>query len=182
MVAHPALLVSQKIPVDEDAILTYLPNLVEAVPGEFNATPFLMAHNISFHKIQAHAALHIWPHSIKISPGQLDYYDIPNFIFCNSKILSQKCPSEPYSEENEASLLVMENCLFDHLQDSMTMQSRAIYEMLHHVFEDNIFELASNSKGNTELLYNRCPENNTAEKPNPNYASDSKENTKTFFS
>jgi hypothetical protein len=40
MVAHPALLVPQKIPVDEDEILPYFPNLVEAEPGEFNATPF----------------------------------------------------------------------------------------------------------------------------------------------
>jgi hypothetical protein len=33
MVARLALLVPQKIPVDEDAILPYFPNLVEAVPG-----------------------------------------------------------------------------------------------------------------------------------------------------
>jgi hypothetical protein len=59
MVAHPALLVPQKIPVDEDAILPYFPNLVEAVPGEFNATPFVMAHNIPFHELQVHVALHI---------------------------------------------------------------------------------------------------------------------------
>jgi hypothetical protein len=38
MVAHPILFVPQKIPVDEDAILPYFPNLAEAVPGEFNAT------------------------------------------------------------------------------------------------------------------------------------------------
>jgi hypothetical protein len=66
MVVHPVLLVSQKIPVDEDAILPYFHNLVEAVTGEFNTTPFAMAHNIPFHEIQAHAALLIWPYSIKI--------------------------------------------------------------------------------------------------------------------
>jgi hypothetical protein len=63
--AHPALLVPQKIPVDEDAILPYFPNLVEAVPGEFNATQFVMAHNILWHELQACVAFHIWPHSIK---------------------------------------------------------------------------------------------------------------------
>jgi hypothetical protein len=66
MVAYPALLVLHKISVDEDAILPYFPNLVEAAPGKFNATPFVMAHNIPFH------ALHIWPHSIKMSPDQSD--------------------------------------------------------------------------------------------------------------
>jgi hypothetical protein len=60
MLAHPVLLVPQKIPVDEDAILPYFPNLVEAVPGKFNATPFVMAHNIPFHELQAHVALHVW--------------------------------------------------------------------------------------------------------------------------
>jgi hypothetical protein len=59
IVAHPALLVPQKIPVDEDAILPYFPNLVEAVPSDFNATPFVMAHTILFHKLQARVALHI---------------------------------------------------------------------------------------------------------------------------
>jgi hypothetical protein len=57
--------------MDEDAILPYFPNLVEAVPGEFNATPFAMAHDILFRKIQARVALYIWPHHIKISPNQL---------------------------------------------------------------------------------------------------------------
>jgi hypothetical protein len=41
MVAHPALPVPQKIPVDEDAILPYFPNLVEA-----------KAHNIPFHELR----------------------------------------------------------------------------------------------------------------------------------
>jgi hypothetical protein len=67
MVAHPALLVPQKIPVDEDEILPNFPNIVEAVPGDLNATPFVMAHNIPFHELQARVALHIWPHSIKLS-------------------------------------------------------------------------------------------------------------------
>jgi hypothetical protein len=59
MVAHPALLVPQKIPVDEDAILPYFPNLLEAVTGEFNATQFFMAHNIPFHELQARVALYL---------------------------------------------------------------------------------------------------------------------------
>jgi hypothetical protein len=66
MVVHPALLVRQKIPVDEDKKLPYFPNLVEAIPGEFNVTPFVMAQTITFHELQARVALHIWPHSIKI--------------------------------------------------------------------------------------------------------------------
>jgi hypothetical protein len=51
MLAHPALLVPQKIPVDEDASLPYFPNLVEAIPGEFNVTHFGMTHNILFHEL-----------------------------------------------------------------------------------------------------------------------------------
>jgi hypothetical protein len=78
IVAHLALRIPQKIPVDEDAILPYFPNLIEAVPGEFNATPFIMAHNILFHELQARVVLYIWSHSIKISPDQSDPYDIPN--------------------------------------------------------------------------------------------------------
>jgi hypothetical protein len=72
IVAHPAFLFPQKIPVDEDTILPYFPNLVVAVSGEFNATPFVMAHNIPFHELQARVALHIWPH---LSPHQSDPYD-----------------------------------------------------------------------------------------------------------
>jgi hypothetical protein len=59
MVAHPALRVPQKIPVDEDTILPYFPSLVEAVHGEFNATSFIMAHNNPFHELQARVALYI---------------------------------------------------------------------------------------------------------------------------
>jgi hypothetical protein len=57
--AHPALLASQKIPVDEDAILPYFPNLVEALSGEFNGASFVIAHNIPFHESQSRVALHI---------------------------------------------------------------------------------------------------------------------------
>jgi hypothetical protein len=113
IVAHPELLVLQKIPLDEEAILPYFPNLVEAVPGEFNATPFAISHNILFHELQTCVALHTWPHSIKISPDQSDPYDIPNDTFCNSQILSQNCMSKPTKEDNDASLVAMENRLFD---------------------------------------------------------------------
>jgi hypothetical protein len=41
MVTHPALIVPQKIPVDEDAILPNFTNLVEAIPSEFNVTPLI---------------------------------------------------------------------------------------------------------------------------------------------
>jgi hypothetical protein len=54
MVDHPVLLVPQKIPADEDAILPYFPNLVEVVPGEFNATPFIMEQNIPFQYPKRH--------------------------------------------------------------------------------------------------------------------------------
>jgi hypothetical protein len=178
MVAHPALLVPQKIPVDEDAMLPYFLNLLEAVLGDIIATLFILAHKIPFHEIQALVALHICPHSIKISPDQSDPYGIPNNMFCNYQTLSQKRPSEPSSEDNEASLLAMENCPFDHWQDSMKLQTRAIYEILHHVLEDHHFDLASNSKGNTKPLYHRCPNNNTTEQTSPNSTSASKENTK----
>jgi hypothetical protein len=151
---------------------------VEAVPDEFNATPFVKAHNISFQEIQARVPLHMWPHSIKIPPKKIDPYDTPSNMFCNSQIISQKCPSEPSSEENEARFLTMENLLFDCLQDSMKLQTKSIYEILHHVLEDHHFDLASNLKGNTKPLYNRCPESNTAEKPSPNPTSGSKEKTK----
>jgi hypothetical protein len=86
MAAHPILLVPQKIIVDEDASLPYFPNLVDAAPGELNATPVVMAHNIPFDEIQAHIALHIFSHSIKISSDQLDPYDIPNDMFAIPKL------------------------------------------------------------------------------------------------
>jgi hypothetical protein len=123
MVAHPALLVPQKIPVDEEAISPYFPNLVEAVPGKFNATSFVMAHNIPFHELQTRVALHIWPYSIRISPDKSNPYDIPHDTFCNSQILSQNCMPKPTKEDNDASLLAMENHLFDHLMDTMQYQS-----------------------------------------------------------
>jgi hypothetical protein len=99
------LLVLQKIPVDEDAILPYFPNLMEAVPGEFNAASFIMAHKNKFHEVQAHVTLHICPHSsIKISPDQSDPYDIPNDTFCNSQIISQNFMSKPTKEDKPVSL------------------------------------------------------------------------------
>jgi hypothetical protein len=149
MVVHPALLVPQKIPVEKDAILPYFPNLVEAVPGEFNATPFIMANSIPFHELQARVALHIWPHSIKISPDQLDPYDIQNDMFCNSQILSQHCMSKPTKEYNDASLLAMENRLFDRLMDAMQYQSEAMYAFIgRHVHQ------LSNSCDNAQRLHN----------------------------
>jgi hypothetical protein len=109
--------------VDEYAILPYFPNLVEAAPIKFNATPVVMAHNIPFHELQAHVALHIWPHSIKITPAQSDPYDTPNDKFCNSQILSQNVMSKPTKEDNDASLLAMENHPCHHLFDAMKYQS-----------------------------------------------------------
>jgi hypothetical protein len=149
MVAHPALVVIQKIPVDENAILPYFPNLLEAVPGEFNATPFSMAHNIPFHELKARVALHIWPHSIKISPDQSDPYDIPNDTFCNSQIISQNCMSKPTKEGNDASLLATENRLSDFLIDTMQYQSQSLY-----AFIDPHFHHLSNSCDNTQPLHN----------------------------
>jgi hypothetical protein len=84
MVAHPALaLVPHKmqIPVEEDALLSYVPNLVEAVryPAiSMRCQHFFMARNILFHELQARGALHIWPHSIKLPPDPSDPYDILN--------------------------------------------------------------------------------------------------------
>jgi hypothetical protein len=149
MVAHPALFVPQKIPVDEDAILPYFPNLVEAVPIEFNVTPFFMAQKIPSLEPQARVALHIWPHSIKISPDQSDPYDIPNDTFCNSQILSQNCMSKPTKEDNDASLLTMENRLFDRLMDAMQDQPQAM-----HAFVDHHVHHFSNYRDTAQPLHN----------------------------
>jgi hypothetical protein len=149
MVAHLALLVPQKIPVDEDAILPYFPNILEVVPIEFNATPFVMTHNIPSHELQARVALHSCTHSIKLSPDQSDPYDIPNYTFCNSQILSQNCMSKPTKEDNDASLLAMENRLFDRLMDAMQDQSQAMYA----VVERHVHHL-SNSCDNAQPLHN----------------------------
>jgi hypothetical protein len=132
-VAHPALLVPQKIPVDEDAILPYFPNLMEAVPGEFNATPFFMARKILFHELQDRVALNIWPHSINILPDQSNPYDIPKDTFYNSQILSQNCMLKPTKEDNDASFLAMENYLFGRLFDAMKDQSQAMYAFMEHI-------------------------------------------------
>jgi hypothetical protein len=59
MVAYPALSPQHKIPSKEGAILPYFPNLIEARLGEFNATPFVMAHNIPIDKILRKAAFKI---------------------------------------------------------------------------------------------------------------------------
>jgi hypothetical protein len=72
------------------------------------------------------------------------------------------------------------NRLFDRLQDSTKLQTRAIYEILHHVLEDHHFYLTSNSKGNTKPRYNRRSENNTTEQHSPNSTPNSKENTEPF--
>jgi hypothetical protein len=98
-------------------------------------------------------------------------------MFCNSQIILQKCPSEPSSEENEASLLTMKDSIFDCMQDSMELQTRAICEILHHVLEDHHFDILSNSKGYTEPPYNRCSNSKTTEQLSPNSTYRSKENT-----
>jgi hypothetical protein len=155
MVAHLALFVPQKIPVDEDAIVPYFPNIVEAVLSEFNATPFVMVHNIPFHELQARVALHIWPHSIKLSPDQLDPYDIPHDTFCNSKIiLSLNCMLKPTKEDNDASLLAMENHLFDRLTGAMKDESQATYAFIDHILEDRQVHHLSNSCDNAQPLHN----------------------------
>jgi hypothetical protein len=155
MVARPSLLMPQKTPVDEDAILPYFTNLVEALPIEFNATPFAMAHNIPFRELQYRIALlHIWPHSIKISPNQWYPYDIPNDTFCNSQILSHNGMSKPTKEDNGASLLAMENHLFDRLCDAMKDQSQNMYEFMNHALEDRQVLHLSNYCDNTQPLYN----------------------------
>jgi hypothetical protein len=132
MVAHPELLVPQKIPVDEDAILPYFPNLVEAVLGEFNVTPFVMEHTIPLHELEDRVALHIWPYSIKTPHDQSDPYEISNDTFCNSQILSQKCMSKPTKEDNDASLISTENHIFDRLFDATKDQSQAMYAFMDH--------------------------------------------------
>jgi hypothetical protein len=149
MVAHPALLVPQKIPVDEDAILPYFPNLVEAVPGELNAMSFVVAHKIPFNEVQDRVALHIWPHSIKLSPDQSDLYDIPNDTFCNSQILSQNCTSKPTKEDKDASFLAMDKRLFDRLMDALQYQSQAMY-----AFVDRHVNYLSNYCDNVQPLHN----------------------------
>jgi hypothetical protein len=76
--------------------------------------------------------------SIKLSPDQSDPYDIPNYTFCNSQIISQNCISKPTKEDNDASLLAMENHLFDCLMDAMQYQSQAMYAFVdrhvHHLY------------------------------------------------
>jgi hypothetical protein len=156
MVAHPALLFPQKIPVDEDTLLPYFPNPVEAVPREFNTTQFVMAHNIPFYELQAHVVFHIWPHSLKLSSDQLDPYDIPNDTFCNSQILSQNCISKPTKEDNDATLLAMENHIFDRLMDAIQDQYQAMY-----AFVDRHVHQLSNSCDNSQPLHNSVVESSS---------------------
>jgi hypothetical protein len=57
--------------------------------------------------------------------------------------------SKPTKEENDASLLAMENHLFDNLMDAMQDQSQAMYAFVdHHVRH------FSNSCDNAQPLYN----------------------------
>jgi hypothetical protein len=90
VVDYPALLAPHKIPSKEGALLPYCPNLVDAISGEFNAMPFVMAHNIPIDEILRKAAFKIWPHSIKLSSDQTDVYDITSETFCNTQIISQQ--------------------------------------------------------------------------------------------
>jgi hypothetical protein len=90
VVAYHALLAPHKIPSKEGDILSYFPNLVEVLSGEFNATPFVMAHNIPIDESPRKAAFKIWPHSIKLSSDQTDPYDITSETFCNTQIISQQ--------------------------------------------------------------------------------------------
>jgi hypothetical protein len=87
--------------------------------------------------------------SINLSPDQSDPYDIPNDTFCNSQILSQNYMSKPTKEDNDASLLAMENCLFDRLMDAMQDQSQAMY-----AFVDCHVHHLSNSCDNAQPLQN----------------------------
>jgi hypothetical protein len=108
---------------------------VSILEVESNATPFIMAHIIPFHELQARVALHIWPHSIKLSPDQSDPYGTPNTVSCNSHILSQNCMSKLTKEDDDASLIATENRIFDCFMDAMKYQSQAIYAFIDHILE-----------------------------------------------
>jgi hypothetical protein len=90
--------------------------------------------------------------SIKLSPDQLDPYDIPNYTFCFSQKLSKKRMSKPIKEDNDASLLAMENHLFDHLMDAMQDQSQTMYVFFDRHVHCIIHHL-SNSCDNAQPLY-----------------------------
>jgi hypothetical protein len=92
-----------------------------------------MAYSIPSHELQARVGLNIWPHSINISPDQSDPYGVPNDMFYNSQILSQNCMLKPTKEDNEASLIAMENLLFDRLFDATKDQSQAMYAFMDHI-------------------------------------------------
>jgi hypothetical protein len=129
VVVYPALLAPHKIPSKEGAILPYFPNLVEAISGEFNATPFVMDQNIPIDKILRKAAFKNLPHSIKLSSDQTDPYDITSESFCNTQILSQKYRRQELDLTTafDASLLAMENRLYDQLLTCIQDQSVGLY-------------------------------------------------------
>jgi hypothetical protein len=129
VVAYPALLVPHKIPSKEGAILPYFPNLVEAISGEFNATPFVMAHNITIDEILTKVAFKIWPHSIKLSSDQTDRHDITSETFCKTQIISQQSRGQELDLTTafDASLLAMENLLYYRLLTSIQDQSVGLY-------------------------------------------------------
>jgi hypothetical protein len=133
VVAYPDLPAPHKIPSKEGAILPFFPNLVEAIWGEFNATPFVMAHNIPIDKILRKAALKIWPQSIKLSSDQTDFYDITSETFCNTQILSQQSGGQELdlAIAFDASLLAMEYRLYDRLLTSLQYQSVGLYAHMH---------------------------------------------------
>jgi hypothetical protein len=87
--------------------------------------------------------------SINLSPDQSDPCDIPNDTFYNSQILSQNCMSKPTKEDNDASLLAMENRLLHHLMDAMQDQSQAMYAF----FDCHVHHL-SNCCDNAQPLHN----------------------------
>jgi hypothetical protein len=129
VVAYPALLAPHKILSKEGAILPYFPNLVEAISDKFNAMPFVMAHNIPIDKILRKAAFKILPHSIKLSSDQTDPYDIKSETFCNTQILSQQSRGQELdlTTDFDASLLAMENRLYDRLLTSLQDQPVGLY-------------------------------------------------------
>jgi hypothetical protein len=133
VVAYPALLVPHKIPSKEGVILPYFPYLVEAISGEFNATPFVVAHNIPIDEILRRAAFKIWLHSIKMSSDQTDHYDITSLTFCKTQVLSQQSRGQELDLTTafDASFLAMENRLYDRLLTSLQDQSVGLYEHMN---------------------------------------------------
>jgi hypothetical protein len=127
VVVYPALLTPHKHPSKEGAILSYFPNLVEAISGKFNATPFVVAKNIPIDKIIRKAAFKIWPHSIKLSSDKTYPYDIISETFCNTQILSQQYRGEELDLTTafDANLLAMENRLYEKMLNSYKINQLA---------------------------------------------------------